>query len=205
MLERIKLPDFYDAAPSTEEAQQLLKESHLRIDDFLRRQKPAIHNFVSSDFRTVDACLKWIVDERLAAGKNFCEWGCGFGVVAMLAALHEFHACGIEVEPELIAAAIELAEDFEIEVDLAQGSLIPDGGLDVALELESLIELEHIDTDSPSAYELGIDVDEFDLIFAYPWPGEELYWETIFDDFACSGAMLLTYHGIEDLRLHRKV
>ncbi|MFT7639546.1 MAG: hypothetical protein ACI9G1_001282 [Pirellulaceae bacterium] len=200
------LPDFFDAAAPSPAAQKLLKEAHLRIDEFLRRQKPVIHNFVASDFRTVDACLKWIDDERLASGKNFCEWGCGFGVVAMLAALHEFYACGIEVEPDLIAAATELAEDFDVDVEFAQGSLIPDGGLDVALELESLIQLEHIDTDSPSAYEeLGIDVDEFDLIFAYPWPGEELYWETIFDDFACTGALLLTYHGIEDLRLHRHV
>jgi hypothetical protein len=50
-----------------------------------------------------------------------------------------------------------------------------------------------------------LDPDDFDVVFAYPWPGEE---QVIFDLFAGStavGALLLTYHGLEGLRLHRKV
>ena len=62
------------------------------------------------------------------------------------------------------------------------------------------------DTDWPSGYdELGKDIDEFDLFFAFPWPGEHRYWESIFDHHAADGALLLTYHGIERLRLHRRV
>ena len=46
---------------------------------------------------------------------------------------------------------------------------------------------------------------DFDLFFTFPWPGEHEFFETIFDRFAADGAMLLTYQGIERLRLQRRV
>ena len=46
--------------------------------------------------------------------------------------------------------------------------------------------------------------DDFDVIFAYPWPGEEDVIMQLFDRYAAVGALLLTYHGIEELRIRRK-
>ncbi len=203
MLQQIELPNLIDAPPLSREAQALLVEAERRIDEFIhRRERPLIHNFVPSDFRSVDAHLRWIVERQLAAGRAFCEWGSGYGVVTLLAALHEFDACGIEVEAELVEEARQLAEDFDIPAQFAHGSLIPEGGERVAKYLE---DVANIDIDSHDGYdELGLDVDDFDLFFAFPWPGEERFWEQLFDKYAADGALLLTYHGVEDFRLQRR-
>ncbi len=50
--------------------------------------------------------------------------------------------------------------------------------------------------------DLELEPDDFDVIFAYPWPGEEQVIFDLFADCAAVGALLLTYHGQEGLRLH---
>ena len=51
---------------------------------------------------------------------------------------------------------------------------------------------------------LGMSPEEFDLIYAYPWPDEEWLVEELFDAHARPGALLLTYHGDRGLWLRRK-
>ena len=102
MLKPIELPDLHVDAPLTSEMETLLQESDRRIDDFLHHWRgPIIENFVASDYRTVNNVLHWIVEHQLNAGNMFCEWGSGFGVVTLMASLHNFTAFGIEVEAEL--------------------------------------------------------------------------------------------------------
>lgn len=204
MLIPLELPDFSVAPPPSPAAQRLLFEADQRIDDFVhRRRGPLIHGFVPSDYRMVDACLRWIVERQLATGHAFCEWGSGFGVITLLASLHDFDACGVEVEGELVARARQLAEDCDIAAQFCEGSAIPPG----KSRLEKyLVEQSLVDTDTPAAYdELGLEIDDFDLIFVFPWPGEEAFWEKLFDQCAADGALLLTYHGINDLKLQRRV
>ncbi len=204
MLTPIELPDFLNAPPPSPKAVSLLVEADRRIDEFIhRRRGPLIHGFVPSDFRMVDACLEWIVQRQLASGHAFCEWGSGFGVITLLAALHDFDACGIEVEADLVEQACSLAEDFDIVAQFGHGSAIPPG----KSRLERyLVEQSLVDTDSPDAYdELGLEIDDFDIVFVFPWPGEEPFWEKLFDQCAADGALLLTYHGLNDLRLQRRV
>ena len=43
------------------------------------------------------------------------------------------------------------------------------------------------------------------MIFAYPWPDEEQLIEALLERHAGEGALLLTNHGGQDLRLRRKV
>ena len=57
----------------------------------------------------------------------------------------------------------------------------------------------------PAYDELGMDLSDMDLVFAYPWPGEEGLIEALFDAFAAEGALLLTYHGMNEMKLQRKV
>ncbi|MFO0902959.1 MAG: hypothetical protein U0939_08175 [Pirellulales bacterium] len=204
MLIPIELPDFTAAPPPSPKAMRLLEEADRRIDDFVhRRRGPLIHGFVPSDFRMVDACLNWIVKRQLASGHAFCEWGSGFGVITLLAALHDFDACGIEVEELLVEQARQLADDFEISAQFGHGSAIPPG----KSRLEKyLVEQSLVDTDSPDAYdEIGLEIDDFDIVFVFPWPGEEGFWERLFHQCASDGALLLTYHGLNDLRLQRRV
>ena len=63
-----------------------------------------------------------------------------------------------------------------------------------------------LSTGGPDGYaELELDPDDFDIVFAYPWPGEEQVIFDLFTDSAAVGTLLLTYHGQEGLRLHRKL
>ncbi len=203
MLEVIPVPDSLAFHSLEAEAASLIAEAGLRVERFTQNQRPRIDNFVVSDFSLVDASLQWIVDQNLLCGDSFCEWGCGFGVVTMLAALRRMEAAGIEVEGVLVREAEQLAEDLEIEARFAQGSFIPDGGEDM---MDWISEVQHVETDSPSGYsELDAEPDDFDLVFAFPCPGEQVFFERLFGRFAADGALLLTYQGIEQMRLQRKI
>ncbi len=203
MLRRLELPDL-DVRPQSPDVEMLLGEAARRIDEFIEQQgRCFISSFVASDYRGASACLAWINEHRLAAGNAFCEWGSGFGVVAMLAALHGFDACGIEVEPRLVAQGEQLAADLAIPVQFSCGSAIPELGRKFFRHLEGI---EQIDTDAPEGYDaLGLALDDFDLVYVYPWPGEERCWEQLFDRHAAHGALLLTYHGRDRFQLRRRV
>src|SRR5262249_21409318 len=84
--------------------------------------------FVPSDHARSYPGPKALADATLAPGNRFCEWGSGFGVVACLAAMLDFDASGIEIEPDLVDAARELAADFDLSVQFARDSFIPPGG-----------------------------------------------------------------------------
>ena len=204
MLKSIELPDLRVNAPLSPEVDSLLDEADRRIDDFLHHWRgPIIENFVASDYRTVNTVLTWIVEHQLSAGHMFCEWGSGFGIVTMMAALHDFTSFGIEVESELVDRARTLAGDLDIPVEFSQGSFIPPGGHRLIQYQE---DVAHIETDTPSGYEeFDLEIADFDLFFAFPWPGENRFWDNLFHHYASEGALLLTYHGIEELRLQRKV
>ena len=47
-------------------------------------------------------------------------------------------------------------------------------------------------------------MDEFDLMFAFPWPGESGFFEAVFDAGAASGALLMTYRGRDGVNVVRK-
>ena len=182
----------------------LLDDADARVDRFLRsRHDEPITGFVVSDFVMVYHALIEVVDRRLATGDYFCEWGCGFGVVAGLASLAGMSAVGIEAHRGLAEAAQGLLDDHGLDVTVACGSLVPDGGDALVDELAQQAWLRT--GEAPGYDELGLDASDFDLFFAYPWPGEEELIDQLFEAFAADGALLLTYHGINDMRLQRKV
>ncbi|WP_231612533.1 hypothetical protein [Novipirellula galeiformis] len=181
---------------------ELIEEANERVDAFTKNRRDTIRNFVVSDFELVGAAIQWLVENRIPCGDSFLEWGSGFGVVTMLAAIEGMDAVGIEVERDLIDQSRRLAEDFDIDAEFVEGSFLPDD----RSVIESVIQdFENVDIDSPSAYDaLGKSIDEFDLIFAFPWPGEQGYFAAVFDHFAADGALLLTYDGRNQLRLQRR-
>lgn len=186
-------------------AASLIEDAQDRIERFIRARQSSepIPSFVACDFVMVDRALREIVDHRLAPGPVFCEWGAGFAVAAGLAALHGLASHAIEIHRDLVDQAERLLRDHSLEVELAQGSLVPDGGDEIVDEMASQ---DWLKTNEHPAYdELGIEASDIDLIFAYPWPGEEGLIESLFDAFAAEGALLLTYHGMNEMKLQRKV
>src|ERR1019366_4843387 len=151
----VNLPLDDDPVPA--DVRAFLREAERRIDEF--HQHACVPGFVASDFTSVYRLLRALSSANLP-GNLFCEWGSGFRVVACLAAMLDFDAVGIEIEPDLVDAAQKLADDFELPVEFIRGSFIPKGGsvyADVRGGYAWLI------TDEASANdELGFDTDDFD-------------------------------------------
>jgi hypothetical protein len=205
-LVEITLPP--DACVLPEEITTLLREAETRIDEYVRNHKGGAGSFVPSQFATVYHALRAIVEGNLAPGNVFCEWGSGFGVVACLAAMLAFDAYGIEIEGELVEASRKLADRFELPVTFVHGSLIPRGSeahAEAACVANSSVFFWLV-TEADDAYdELGFESNDVDVVFAYPWPGEECLFETLFEKYGADGALLLTYNEFDSVRLLRNV
>ena len=181
-----------------------IREATQRIDDFTEnsRRQP-IPAFVPSDFVAAYRVLEAIQDQSLAVGTLFLEWGSGFGVATCLAAMLEYEAYGIEIERALVEEAESLAADFDIPAEFAEGSFVPEDADVIAFTPG---EVAWLSTEGANAYEaLQIDLDDFDIIYAYPWPDEDDILGDLFNSFASEGALLVTYNGIDDVRVRRKV
>ncbi|MEQ9460840.1 MAG: hypothetical protein RIG82_07805 [Phycisphaeraceae bacterium] len=167
-----------------------------------RRDSP-IPGFVPADYPLVYQALAAVEQHGLAPGRRFLEWGSGFGVVTAMASLLGYDAFGVEVEPDLVDQAEMLVEDHGIAATFARGSYLPEDADKIADQINDMSWLE---TDRPDGYdELGLEIDDFDVIYVYPWPGEEPVAEACFERFAATGALLLTYRTDDRLWLHRKV
>lgn len=188
---------------------ELLDDADDRVERFHfdHRDKP-VPAFVACDFVASFQALSHIVSHNMATGGRFCEWGSGIGAVTCLAGKLGFDAIGIEIESDLVDVAEALAEDHEVEAEFVRASFVPYGG-DEILESHAhdlAREVTWLSSEGEDAYELlGLDPDDFDLIFAYPWPGEEGVVFDLFAKFAAVGALLLTHHGEEGMKLQRKV
>ena len=186
-----------------DEEAAFLREADRRLDEFLDgRRDGGVRGFVPSDFVAVHSALRAIADGSLAPGSVFCEWGSGLGIVASLAAMLGFDAWGIEIDRDLVAASEALADEFDLPVTFVCGNFIPPGSDACGDESD---EPAWLAMGGANAYdEMALDPEDFDVIFAYPWPGEERVIAEMFDRHAAVGAVLLTSHGLEGMRLRRK-
>lgn len=186
------------------EVTHFIETAEERIRLFQEDLKGAtIPAFVPSDFQKVYRALEQVRDRNLAPGTLFCEWGSGFGVVAGLATMLGFDAHAIEINHDLMDQAEALAADFDLPIEFARGTFVPEEG-DVYLDQTN--EFEWLSPGGANGYEaLGLEADDFDVIFAFPWPGEEIVVENLFVRFAGEGALLVTFHGIEEVRIRRKI
>jgi hypothetical protein len=181
----------------------LIADAKQRIDELEDKSRAEMPAFVPSDFELTYRALAAIHSGHLTTGRRFLEWGSGIGTVACLATQLGFDAIGIEIESPLVEIANDLAAVHDLDTEFICGSFVPHG-TDVTVGTAD--DFAWLSTTGHVAYDdLDLEPNDFDLIFAYPWPGEE---EIIFDLFAvhaATGALLLTYHGIEGVRLQRKV
>ena len=191
-----------DHAPLPPRVAACLAKAQARIDRwFARPEHQTGIGFIPSDYEQVWQALAAIVREHPDT-RRLLEWGSGFGVIAGLGALLGLDAYGIEIEADLITSADELLAELDLRATIVQGSFVPMEF--VADELDDL-ETRTV-LGQPDAYEeLGRDLDDFDLVFAYPWPTEEQLYREIFRRGADYGAILVTWSRQEGIRAHRKV
>jgi hypothetical protein len=202
-LQPIEVPNSINRLPYAEGAEHLIDTANDAIEAFMLLDQTVIEGFVPCDFHLLDQAITWIEQNHLLTGNRFCEFGAGFGVGAMLAALRGMESIGIEIEPRLVEQASIVADELGNHAKFYCGSFVPQGaeGLTVLAG-----EVEHVNTDEGDVYEvIGRDLNDFDLVFAFPWHGEHGFFEAVFDACAADGALLLTYRGREGMNLVGKI
>ncbi|MDA9857563.1 hypothetical protein N9D23_05535 [Rubripirellula sp.] len=198
-LQTIDIPDSINRLPYAKGAEHLIDTANDAIEAFMLADQTVIENFVTCDFHLLDQAITWIEQNHLLAGNRFCEFGAGFGVGAMLAALRGMESVGIEIEPRLVEQANQVAARLGNAADFYCGSFVPRGVEGLA---EIAAEVENVSTEEDDIYEsIGRELNEFDLFFAFPWPGEHGFFEAVFEACAAKGALLLTYRGREGMNL----
>jgi len=184
--------------PIPEKAASLIAEGEQRIAQLGR----VLPGFVPSDHARVFMALRALRGGEWLTGDRFVEWGSGLGIVAGLASMLGYEAHAIEIEDQLVAEGERLTHDFGLEVEHAVGTFVPAGSEDLTAGTGD--DLEWLQAGGADGHEaLDRDPDEFDLVFAYPWPGEEEIVLALFERHAGRGAVLLTYRGLEGVRAHR--
>lgn len=155
------------------------------------------HPFVAADYARIQRALV----ELRAPGLRFLEWGSASGVVTIMADLLGYEAYGIELDPALVEMARALAERHGSKARFAAGSFLPTGyrwrTRDGDRRLGTIGHGE-------SAYpELGYPLEDFDLVYAFPWHGEEPMMADLMRAYGGRGARLLLHGVAEGVRVYR--
>ena len=155
--------------------------------DFTARRSGSFTRVIPADHRDARVAL----EEQRSRASSFLELGSGTGVITILADLLGFDAYGIEIEPRLVEASKDLAERFGSGATFVEGSFVP-------LEFRDEIELLDADfltvSEGNDAYgELGLTIADFDLVYGYPWPGEEDWLAELVHREAGPTTSLMTY------------
>ena len=190
-----------ELGPSCDPDETLLAEFRrlwAEADELWERQQASapFHGYVSADYLAVYQSLARLRERAFTV----LEWGSGLGIVTIMASRMGYDAYGIEAEPRLVEYSESFAQTYGPEAQFAQGSFVPDdfrwsppdGGDEVGRTM----------IDIASAYdELDMELRDFDLIYAYPWPDEHLLYHNIIREFGRRDALLLSYDAREGIDL----
>jgi hypothetical protein len=155
------------------------------------------HPFVATDF---DLLLSALLAVR-APGLSFLEWGSGMGVVTIMADLLGFDACGIELDAALVETARGLAAKYDSRAHFAAGSFLPAG-----YEYRSSSGDRRTGTigHGESGYlALRRPLEDFDLVYGYPWSGEEPVMLDVMRRYGRKDARLLLHTGSLGIHTYR--
>lgn len=198
-------PDFGDV-PVTARAEALIRDGEKCIEAFYRDLDGDTHRgFIPSDYRAAARLLVWLKTDGNCWGNQFLEWGSGFGIITGLAALAGFNAHGLEQDAELHQASVDLLNQHTLKARMEQESFIPtrfdyftDG---VAQSHQLIAQPCRNDYDYPA---LEMNLDELDVIYIYPYPGETEMVIDLFERAGGEGAILITYLEDGQFGLYRK-
>ncbi len=178
-----------------EEMRELWSESDALWDEC--RNRLEFGGFVSADYLEIYKQLLPL-QGKVA---TFLEWGSGLGVVAIMASRLGFEAYGIEVEPLLVEHAQRLAERYGCHAEFAEGSFIPD---DYQWGIEEVGNPSRTNCDARAAYDdLDMELRDFDLVYAYPWPDEHGLYLDIMKTCGGHRSLFLTYDAREGTSLRQ--
>lgn len=192
-----------DPTPLPARVAEVLADGRQRLAaHFARPDLPPGHGAIPSDHERVVRCLRTLRSHEPGLVR-LLEWGSGLGIVAVAASLLGYDAHGIEWDDAMVQEAEQLARAHRVAVPFVAGSFVPPGS-------EALLDRAELTTRtvlrSDDAYDrLERDLDEFDVVFAYPWPEEEALYRRLFQRGAADGAVLVLYGQLDGVRAFRKV
>jgi hypothetical protein len=135
-----------------------------RFDQEVRKQH--WHPFIPADYESVlDALLP-----LRRPGLRFLEWGSATGVITIMADFLGFESYGIEIDGALVRMARQLAETTGSNARFAAGSFLPAGYRWSSADGDS--RTGTIGEANSGYLALGRPLEEFDIVFGYPWDGE---------------------------------
>ncbi|MEO1615906.1 MAG: class I SAM-dependent methyltransferase [Planctomycetota bacterium] len=158
--------------------------------------------FVAADYELVFRAMTWIQKTQALIGNRFLEWGCGFATVACLATELGWSSFAVEAHRDLIAQAKRTIQEWPAQVSLHHGNFLPRGTEQLADD-PTLPSLSHEGSSAYEAWEMTLD--EFAIVYSYPWPGEATFHEDVFAEHAEYGAILLMFVGPNEVQAYRKV
>lgn len=205
-LARVTIPKT-SSGPSADVA-ELIRIAELRTASLMKRRRWATTGFVPSNASILFHTLRGLSDGELANGNSFCEWGSGSGTVTCMAAKLGWDAHGIEIEPELVDESIRLASHFSLAATFVQGNFVPSKRRQIAQQAfeDNLGRYPWLNNQAEDAYQkLGRSIASFDVVFAYPWPGEMPYIEQLFIAEAADGALLVTFDDTSSVNVWQRV
>jgi len=165
--------------------------------------KQPIEQYVACDFRDVWRAMSQLTESKLARGNTFCEWGCGFGIVTGLASQLGWEAVGIEAEAFLVEQAKRFLQRNQLAGEVLHGNFLPPGSERLARSQSDHASLFH---QVENAYEKhDLQLDDYAVIFAYPWPGEHHFLQEVFRCYGGEDSLMLMFLGPYEIELFRKV
>lgn len=166
-----------------------------RFDDTFRRRR--FHPFVPADY---DVARKLLWSLRVP-GRRFLEWGSATGIITIMADMMGFDAYGIEIDASLVATARDVASRHHSAARFVVGSFLPAG---YRFRTRDGDGRTGTIADGPSGYlELGRALEDFDVVFGYPWRGEEAVMRDVMQRYGRPDALLLLYDSDNSVRSYR--
>jgi len=180
-------------APLSERLAALMEEGReiwRRFDREVRQQE--WHPFVPADYERALGRLRSLY----APGRRFLEWGSATGVITIMADLLGYEAYGIEIDAQLVEVARGLAERYGSRARFAVASFLPAG-----YEWKPRHGDPRLGTIArgPSGYlELGHPLEDFDVVWAYPWSGEEPIMRDVMVRYGSPTGVLILHESERD-------
>ncbi len=163
------------------------------------------HPFIAADYDVVRAALANVSRSSGADGRRFLEWGSASGVITVMADVLGFEAYGIELDASLVRTAQALATRHHSQARFVAGSYLPtgyrwkNGGKDRGSTRNT-----DKTGDGPSGYlQLGLALDDFDVVFGYPWNGESDMMLDLMRQYGRRDALLLLHDTNDGVRAYR--
>lgn len=155
------------------------------------------HSFVPAEYARI---LEALVPLR-SPGRRFLEWGSASGVITIMADLLGFDACGIELDASLVRMAEGLALRHGSSARFVAGSFLPTGYVFHGRDGDG--RTGTVGEGASGYLKLGRPLEDFEVVYGYPWTGEEALMHDLMRRYGSPGAILLLHRVSGEVEAYR--